>query len=67
MTMQKCFNMLKRYICLKIIIIIFFFVNKMSTIYIIKDMAWLRVDVISLDKNTANYMYLILLSENGVT
>lgn len=48
MTMQKCFNMLKRYICLKIIII--FFVNKMSTIYIIKDMAWLRLDVISLDK-----------------
>lgn len=66
MTMQKCYNTLKRYICLKIIIF-FFLVNKMSTIYIIKDMAWLRVDVISLDKNTVNYMYLILLSENCVT
>lgn len=64
-----CYNMKKVHFLKVIKYFCLFFVNWMSTIYIIKDMAWLRVDVISLNlkKKPVNYIYLILLSENCVT
>lgn len=58
-----CYNVKKVHFLKVIKYFCLFFVNWMSTIYITKDMAWLRVDVISLNFKKSSQLHIFDLAK----